>query len=161
MNLPPDVEAKILATPGVRIRSSQPRPGANARPKAALVPPGFALEFLVQYRAANESNQRDWRARSRRTKDARAAWLEALVRAGMLTWLPPAPMPPLTVTLTRLGGRKMDDDGNVSSLKGLRDHAARWLGLDDGDDRLTWRYGWEPGPLCGVRVRIESVGGKP
>lgn len=44
----------------------------------------------------------------------------------------------LTITITRRGGRRMDDDGLTISAKHVRDGIADWLGIDDGDKRLTW-----------------------
>jgi hypothetical protein len=45
---------------------------------------------------------------------------------------------PVTITITRRGGRRMDDDGLTASAKHVRDGVADWLGIDDGDPRLTW-----------------------
>jgi hypothetical protein len=44
----------------------------------------------------------------------------------------------VTITITRRGGRRMDDDGLTISAKHVRDGVADWLGIDDGDKRLTW-----------------------
>ena len=40
---------------------------------------------------------------------------------------------PVTVTLTRLGGRKLDPDNLANSFKHVQDGVAAWLGIDDGD----------------------------
>lgn len=46
----------------------------------------------------------------------------------------------ITITLTRIGPRTLDDDNLASGFKACRDGVADWLGIDDGDKRLTWRY---------------------
>ena len=67
-------------------------------------------------------------------------------------------VPPLTITLTRIGGKRMDDDNCAGGFKNIRDCVAGWLGIDDGDTRLTWRYEQHPGSgPQSVRVRIESA----
>jgi hypothetical protein len=63
--------------------------------------------------------------------------------------------PPMTITLTRLGKRKLDGDNLQGALKSVRDGVADWLGIDDGDDRLTWVYRQETGAY-GVRIEIEK-----
>ena len=61
------------------------------------------------------------------------------------------------VTLTRISAGKMDTDGLAASQKGTRDGIAEALGIDDGDDRLTWRYRQRKGPQKkhSVEVLIE------
>lgn len=44
------------------------------------------------------------------------------------------------VSLTAIRRRLLDDDNNVGSFKPLRDAIAETLGIDDGSDRITWRY---------------------
>jgi hypothetical protein len=64
------------------------------------------------------------------------------------------------VTLTRIGGRTLDDDNLRAALKATRDGVADWLGIDDGDNRLVWQYGQEPKQRKmppGVRVDIEAT----
>jgi hypothetical protein len=45
---------------------------------------------------------------------------------------------PLTVTMTRIGFGTLDDDNLASAFKAARDGVADWLGVDDGDPRITW-----------------------
>lgn len=40
---------------------------------------------------------------------------------------------PIEVKLTRVGPRLLDDDNNTASFKAIRDHIARYFGIDDGD----------------------------
>jgi hypothetical protein len=61
--------------------------------------------------------------------------------------------PPLIITLTRIGTRKLDSDNLAASFKAIRDGVADWLGIDDGDERLTWNYAQEKGKY-GVRIEF-------
>lgn len=77
-------------------------------------------------------------ARSRRVKSERE-----IVGWSLVAWELQGntkPEPPLCVTITREAPRPMDDDGNVASAKAVRDQVAAWLGYDDGDARIQWRY---------------------
>ena len=60
------------------------------------------------------------------------------------------------ITLTRIGPRKLDGDNVQGALKAIRDEVAAQLGVDDGDDRLTWHYAQERGEYA-VRVVIETA----
>ena len=64
---------------------------------------------------------------------------------------------PCTVTITRLGPRKLDSDNLATSAKGLRDGIADKLGVDDGDERITWCYAQEKSKTYGVRIEIEEA----
>ena len=60
----------------------------------------------------------------------------------------------LTITLTRIGIRKLDGDNLQRSFKSTRDGVADALGIDDGSDRIEWKYAQEKGKY-GVKVTIE------
>lgn len=45
---------------------------------------------------------------------------------------------PITVTLTRVAPRRLDDDNLTGAFKAVRDGVADWLGVDDGDPCLRW-----------------------
>lgn len=45
-----------------------------------------------------------------------------------------------TVTFTRIGPKKLDTDNLSNGWKKARDTVAKWLGIDDGDERIEWRY---------------------
>jgi len=64
---------------------------------------------------------------------------------------------PVVIRLTRIGPRKLDSDNVQGSLKAVRDGVADWLGLDDGDERITWLYAQERGAYA---VRVEVVPGE-
>lgn len=65
---------------------------------------------------------------------------------------------PATITLIRVGPRKLDDDNLRGALKAVRDGLADRIGIDDGDPRITWEYGQEKGrpKQRGVIVRASS-----
>ena len=129
-------------------------------------PPGLpwndrgGVRVTLPLKVVNESNQRGhWSARARRTKAARGT--VAMVVRMQVPQLGP---PPYVVTLTRIAPRNLDSDGVVSALKATRDGVADALGIDDGDERIEWRYGQrrgKPGDVTivrgyGVEVRIEA-----
>ena len=51
----------------------------------------------------------------------------------------------------------MDDDGLTASAKHVRDGVADWLGIDDGDQRLTWIVKQDSAPRGQHWVDIEVV----
>ncbi len=112
--------------------------------------------IVVQYdeRIESEANGREhWRAKSARTKRHRLlAWAE-LKRVERPTFLGP-----VQITLTRIAPRTLDDDNLASGFKATRDGVADWLGVDDGDKRLSWRYAQERGAPKTYQVRIEVQG---
>lgn len=104
----------------------------------------------IHVRTVSEANLRThWAVRHRRARDQRKCAWASMRRFGQ------APEPPLVVTMTRLGGRKLDDDNLRGALKAVRDGIADWLGIDDGSDLVTWAYGQEPGGRSATGVRVE------
>jgi len=94
----------------------------------------------VPVRLVNALNQREhWRVRAKRAKEQRLAARVSLAKA-LPHWFATRDMPAggATITITRRGGRRMDDDGLTASAKHVRDGIADYLGIDDGDLRLTW-----------------------
>lgn len=87
-------------------------------------------------------------ARARRVKAEREAlaWRLGPKRADLQL--------PVVVTLTRCAPSSgLDSDNLLSSLKGCRDQVAKWLGVDDRDPRVEWRY--EQGRTLDYRVKVE------
>jgi hypothetical protein len=103
-------------------------------------------------RTVNSQNVREhWSKRAARAKQHRVqAWAE--LRAADNA---PRCIGPVTVTLTRIAPRRMDDDGAIASLKAVRDGVADWLGIDDGSNLITWRYAQTKGAPKKYAVRIE------
>ena len=108
---------------------------------------------------ANKSEH--WAKRAKRTKLHRqtaAAMLRSYGMPGDI-WRTSFPIR-WTITLIRIGGRRLDDDNLRAALKACRDGVADWLGIDDGDNRLVWQYGQEPKKRKlppGVRVEIVAT----
>lgn len=91
----------------------------------------------IPVRLVNALNAREhWAVRAKRAKAQRQATKLAMYKACRLIAMDPST--PITVTITRCGGRRMDDDGLTASAKHVRDGVADWLGIDDGSPRITW-----------------------
>lgn len=165
--IPPALLA--LQSPAVRAALAPGAPGAppkrarratgrtvpvGASPAAAERCGGAIIVTIPGLRLVNGLNAREhWSARKRR-----ASMERALVAAVLGTTRPPAL--PVVVTITRIGGRPMDEgDGLPASCKHLRDAVATWLGTGDAPSaRVEWRYRQERGPW-GVRITIERSEG--
>lgn len=168
MKLPADIEAKILATPGVKFYGQEQAVEVAEKPRKMkpkeLVEPGIAwigraLVLIVAVETKNEINQRAWQGRNRR---AGAAWMAVRKAVGgnLATIggfaLHFANGNPLRVTFTRLGGLKLDQMVNLgAALKGCEDAIAYLLGADDGSPLWIANAKQEPGGLVGVRIEIE------
>lgn len=117
---------------------------------------GCSLE--IPLRIQSEANQREhWATKAKRVRKHRrsAAW------ALQATWplLNDArPALPCVVTLTRLAPRQLDDDNLAGGFKAVRDGVADWLGIDDRDPRVTWRYAQERAKGYACRIEIEEGG---
>jgi hypothetical protein len=69
---------------------------------------------------------------------------------------------PCAVHLVRIAPARnqLDSDGCTAACKTVRDEVARLIGVDDGDQRVTWTTAPEVGPW-GVRVEIRyQLGGQ-
>ncbi len=64
------------------------------------------------------------------------------------------PIEPIAITLTRVAPRRLDDDNLRGCLKAVRDGVADALEMDDGNERISWRYGQERGRPGEYAVRI-------
>lgn len=65
----------------------------------------------------------------------------------------------LSVGLVVFRHRAVDDDNLAAGLKHVRDRIARRLGIDDGDQRVSWRYALVVWPGAeSVEVFIEGEG---
>lgn len=115
-----------------------------------------AVTDEAEMRLPNSSNAREhWSVRAKRVKvqRQRACWMALGLK------LQHAKLP-LSVRLTRVWAppqRALDDDGVVSSLKGVRDGVADAIGVDDRDPRVLWRYRQEPGATSAVRIEARPV----
>lgn len=106
-------------------------------------PADSLLRLTVGIRTVSEANSREhWAPKAKRAQTQRDqlhyAWKMAIQGAFPLN-------APFTVTLTRIGPKKLDDDNNCRALKACRDQIAAELKIDDGSDLIEWRYAQEPG----------------
>jgi len=162
MKVPHEMEARLLTSAssvrGVNA-AALARPKAPTRRRTGHSGPAIRCGFhwLVELgipgmQIRSEMNARGhWSARHRRFKAQSLAVGIALAVADM--GQSPA-FASCVVTLTRVG-RRMDDDNLAGGFKAVRDRLAEWLGADDGDGRIEWRYDQRPGP-AGVLIRIEG-----
>jgi hypothetical protein len=91
----------------------------------------------IPVKLVNALNQREhWAVKAKRAKEQRSSAGWSMFRACKI--IARNIEDPVTITITRRGGRRMDDDGLTASAKHVRDGIADWLGIDDGDPRLTW-----------------------
>lgn len=107
-----------------------------------------ALAISMPLRLGNGLNDRGhWRSKARRVKCEREAVAWALILKTRLA-------PPLVVTITRIAPSVgLDSDNLAGSCKGCRDEIAHWLGIDDADERVHYRYAQRRGPW-GVEISM-------
>jgi hypothetical protein len=109
----------------------------------------------VPVRTVSESNARGhWSKRAGRAKAQRglvALMLRARAKAPKLRPI----VGGLVVTLTRIAPRALDDDNLRGALKACRDGVADWLGVDDRDRRVEWRYAQKRGAAKAYAVVLE------
>jgi hypothetical protein len=115
------------------------------------------MKFTFPLRLTGSLNSREhWAARAKRVKRERIetakAWraLAQPVRTGTGHWV---------VTLTRIAPRRTDSDNLAGRLKGVRDQVAAELHIDDGNERVEWRYAQRKGvPRAhAVEVTVETA----
>lgn len=111
------------------------------------------MSLLIPVRTISALNAREhWSARARRVKKEReiTAWL---LKGRAIAALP------VTVTLTRVGPTNGLDEGDNlnSAMKGVRDEVAAWLGVNDRDPRVTWKYGQRRAKEWGVEIELAGA----
>ncbi len=109
------------------------------------------MTITVPLRLPSLMNARlHWRALNRVKVNQQAlVWAHLVAR--------PAPPLPATITLTRVGKRRLDDDNLAAAFKYVRDQIAAWVGVDDGDGRYRWEYRQEVGSQWAVRIDVAEV----
>ncbi len=111
------------------------------------------MKLTLPIRAVNTSNVREhWAVRAKRAKAHRNGAAMAIRSNGLQVALMDAPV---LVTLIRVAPRPLDDDGNVTSLKAVRDGVADAFGVPDNDPRIRWRYAQRRGASRTYAVEIE------
>ena len=113
--------------------------------------------FVVPVKTVSEANSHaHWRARSTRAKSHRHAAYVAMHDALGASREAMRLTRTIEIVLTRVAPSSgLDSDNLPTSLKHVRDGLADWLGIDDRDPRVTWRYRQERGPYC-VRVEMSA-----
>ncbi len=162
MQIPKELEDKILAMPGTTVNGKpvQPEP-RKAREKPELVTPGYfncTGTFMVPLHVTAGDNSRGQKARIGRAGHERRV-CASVFALGHFCWFKMLAGPTnnpgvITVEMTRLGGRSLDSDNLQASMKYVRDTAALFLGKPDNDPLIRWEYYQEPGGPSGVRVRL-------
>jgi hypothetical protein len=106
-------------------------------------------------RLPNLSNARiHWRTRAKLVREQREEVTYALIEAPWHLTTKPTAEAPWLVTLWRSGPSVLDDDGVVTSCKGVRDAIAAFLGVNDRDRHIVrYAYEQETGPF-GLRIEI-------
>ncbi len=98
------------------------------------------IKVLLPIKVVSVANLREhWSKKAARAKIHRSTAKLMLTQWGL------HPELPVTVTLTRIGAKTLDDDNLRSAAKAARDGVADWLGLDDADPRVTWAYAQQIG----------------
>lgn len=109
------------------------------------------LTVRIPLRTINPLNKREhWSARARRVRN------ERIETAVALHPFCQGPLP-VVVNLTREAVRPMDTDGLAASFKGVRDEVAKWLGVDDADPQVEWRYAQRKAKGFAVVVEIQPA----
>jgi hypothetical protein len=114
------------------------------------VPATFTVFITAPIEIRSEANLRQhWRHRHERTKAQKqaVAWMLRGLR-------PPVNPTAITVTITRVGGRRLDTDNLAGGCKHARDAVARWIGVDDGDSRYTFVYAQRNGKTKCAEIHI-------
>lgn len=97
---------------------------------------GIVLEIPLRLgRGLNERLHHMARARKVKHERHTTAWAIKLAKLQR-------PALPLVVTIIRgtTSHKPLDDDNLVGACKGVRDQLAEWLGVDDSDARVKWKY---------------------
>lgn len=160
MKLPPDLERKCLElagqTPGARLSEPRTDEKPNLVQPAFIAPATWVLPIVT----VSESNQRDWRSRSGRTKKAKKAVSVGLGKTlGYLAHIADHyhSGQPIRVKLTRLATRKIDAANLGGALKATEDGVAIAIGADDGDPRWIAEFDQEIGDVVGVRIELKPA----
>jgi hypothetical protein len=74
------------------------------------------------------------------TKHRRVKAQHEAVQWALAKHKPPEKPSGVTVTFTRVGGRRLDNDNLSGGFKAVRDAVARWIGIDDGSNVYRWVY---------------------
>lgn len=105
------------------------------------------LAVTVPIKVVSVNNLREhWAAKAKRTKTHRLSTCFILMMGAKVRGIK-APLPPLMIRMTRIAPRRIKDshDNLRGGFKAAVDGVADWLGIDDGDPRVTWEYAQKSG----------------
>lgn len=107
------------------------------------------MKISLPFRTVSTPNAREhWAAKARRSKTERN------VTRHMVDYHLKARLSRYTVVLTRKGPRALDSDNLAASFKAIRDGVADAIGIDDGSDKVQWRYRQEKSKTYSVEIEI-------
>lgn len=114
------------------------------------------MKIIIPLRLGRGQNDRPghWSKRHRQVKAERDAV------GYVLNTQPRRPLLPCVVTIIRvrpMRGNMLDGDNLVGACKSVRDEIARWLGLDDADPRVTWRYDQRRADAWAVEIEADEA----
>lgn len=113
------------------------------------------VEFEIPTSLPSVANLREsWHAKARRAKKHRR---DAALLCGMSAshrLLNGVRARGATITLVRVGARRIDDDNLAAAFKAVRDGLADALRIDDGSRLLRWSYDQRTGQPDTVHVAI-------
>lgn len=117
------------------------------------------VEYACDLKTPQNQRSRTWHAGASKTKALREGIAIRLMGASRAR-----PVLPVTITLSRIAPRALDDDNLRGAFKAIRDGICDYLGLrSDSSPLITWRYEQSSGPSATpdayvplVRVRIVS-----
>jgi hypothetical protein len=157
----PMSSALALPAPTAEVQVAEVKPARTPRP-TPLAPETplrgrLVIELDIPIRLASEANQ----GGKLGAKIGRKSAVKTAVKAALPRLVDPFPLP-VTVTITRLGGKQLDIDDNLPrSCKAVKDVLAEFLGVQDHgrDPRVKWRFRQRPAWSSGVRIRVAFGGG--
>lgn len=124
---------------------------ASTRAPELLSREGLRLD-IPGLQIKSEANQRGrWGAGAKRAskqRDVVAALLSGCARRAI----------PCEVRIVRVAPGRLDDDNLARACKAVRDEVAVWLGVDDGDPRISWVTAQEKSKTYGARIIYRFTG---
>lgn len=130
----------------------------NSRQKGKV---GELCRFTLPVRVKNITNERThWAVKARYSKQLReVARFQTSIAIGLADEDVDSDSDRYRVTLIRQSttAQRMDGDGLQAAMKPIRDGIADALGIDDGSDRIEWKYEQEKTGEYAVEVKIERM----
>lgn len=136
-------------SPTAQVVSHQAKP---PRPQPAEPLPMVKLELVVSITPLKIKSEANIGGKLR-DKITRKSAIKAAIKAA----LPELRFPlPCVVILARQGGKQLDEDNLLRSFKPVRDAIADWLGCDDADKRIVWKYRQTPAYQPGIKLTFRE-----